>query len=357
VNRLYTLFRVAVNAYWEYKPWWTPRRLTTSHDEIEIDRPIFILGVQGGGLTLLTRMLHRNPNVVTIGGGRAYWTGNNEMDKHYTGTLPDDFALRAPRYQSPTFKTHLTGDEEEHPVFGLERDWVYACEHFLDRYRKTEDDWTPEKDARLRKAIKESIRAYADDVETARFLDMSQSFSLKVPLIREIFPDAHFIVQTRNPYAVCVRAAQDFRYEWVRELEATEETRRLKLQLVSEHWRNTFACATEDLEKDDHAVFVRYEDLAANPEDELSRIAEAVELTYAPDMIPQEHHQLPIGAKERHKWFPIRTETNDKYLERLDASMASVIEESVGDIAGLLGYRSPTDLRGNRSSQSSESTP
>lgn len=111
---------------------------------------------------------------------------NNEIDKYYIGRLSDDFALRSPRYQSPTFKTYLTGDEEDHPVFGLERDWVYACEHFLDRYRKTEDDWTPEKETRLRRAIKESIRAYAGDMESARFLDMSQFFSLKVPLIREI---------------------------------------------------------------------------------------------------------------------------------------------------------------------------
>jgi hypothetical protein len=356
VNRLYTLLRIAVNAYWEYKPWWTPWRLTTSLDEIEIDRPIFILGVQGGGLTLLTRMLHRNPNVVTIGGGRTYWVGNNEMDKHYIGRLPDDFALRSPRYQSPTFKTHLTGDEEDHPVFGLERDWVYACEHFLDRYRKTEDDWTPEKETRLRRAIKESIRAYASDVETARFLDMSQTFSLKVPLLRKIFPDACFVVQSRNPYAVCVRAAKDFRYEWVRELEATDETRRLKLQLVSEHWRNTFACATEDLEDEDHAVFVRYEDLAANPEEELRRIAEAIDLTYDPDMIPREHHRFPLGAKEQHKWYPLRTDTNQKYLDKLDASTASVIEETVGEIAEPLGYRPPTDLGKGQFSQSSEST-
>ena len=62
---------------------------------IDIDRPIFILGVQGGGLTLLTRMIHRNERIVTIGGGRANWTGNNEMDKQYIGQLPDDFALRS----------------------------------------------------------------------------------------------------------------------------------------------------------------------------------------------------------------------------------------------------------------------
>jgi hypothetical protein len=93
----------------------------TALDEIEIGRPILILGVQGGGLMLLTRMLHRNERVVTIG-GRGYWVGNNEIDKYYIRRLSDDFALRFPRYQSSTFKTHLTGNEENHPLFGLERD-------------------------------------------------------------------------------------------------------------------------------------------------------------------------------------------------------------------------------------------
>ena len=239
---------MAATVYWEYKPWWTPRRLTTPLEKIEIDRPIFILGVQGGGLTLLTRMLHRDKRVVTIGGGRAYWTGNNEMDKQYIGQLPEDFTLRSPNYQSPTFKRHMTGQEEMHPIFGLERDWVYASSPLLAQYRKTAEDWTPPKAKRLKRAIKESICAYAPDTGQARFLDMSQTFSLKVPLLRRIFPDARFIVQTRNPYAVCLRAARDFRYSWVRKFEADPQTKLLKLKLVAEHWHNTFALAMRDLD-------------------------------------------------------------------------------------------------------------
>jgi hypothetical protein len=73
------------NVYWEYKPIWTARSLYVSLEDIEIDRPIFIVGVQGAGLTLLSRMIHRNSSIVTIGGGRAFWTGNNEMDKHCAG--------------------------------------------------------------------------------------------------------------------------------------------------------------------------------------------------------------------------------------------------------------------------------
>jgi hypothetical protein len=336
MNKLKRLLQVAANAYWEYKPWWTPRQWTTSLDEIDIDRPIFVLGVQGGGLTLLTRMLHRNPNVITIGGGRTYWVGNNEMDKQYTGELPEDFTLRSPKFQSPTFKTHMTGEEAEHPMFGRERNWVYACDDLLDQYRKTKADWTSAKEARLRRAIRESIRAYARDTETARFLDMSQTFSLKVPLLRKIFPDARFIVQTRNPYATCIKEARDDGYEWRRKTELKR-----KLGIFAEHWRNTYACALGDLKEHAHKITVRYEDLVEDPEGELRRVAEAIDLEYYPDMVPRAHHHLPLGSSESHKWYPVRTGANEKYLNQLGARMASVIQENVEDVARSFGYQSP----------------
>ena len=334
-DKFRTLFRVAVNAYWEYKPWWTPRCLTTALEEIEIDRPIFILGVQGGRLTLLARMLHRHPDVVTIGGGRTFWVGNNEMDKQYIGELPEDVTLRSPKYQSPTFKTHMTGEEKEHPVFGVERNWVYACDDLLDEYRKTKDDWTPETESQLRRASKESIRAYARDPGTARFLDMSQTFSVKVPLLRKIFPDARFVVQTRNPYATCIKEAEDTSYEWRRHTSLDE-----KLKIFSSHWRNTYRYAIGDLEGYEHRVIVRYEDLVEEPEGELRRVLEAIHLEYDPDMVPQAHHRLPYGASERHKWFPVRTGVNEKYLERLGPKMASTVQEHVEGVADELGYHS-----------------
>jgi hypothetical protein len=170
---------------------------------------------------------------------------------------------------------------------------------------------------------------------------MSQSFSLKVPLLRKIFPDAYFIVQTRNPYAVCLRSARDYRYEWVRRMGTSETLERLRLKIFAEHWRNTFTCAMGDLEGDEHKTLVRYEDLVERPEHELRRIADAVDLDYDPDMIPREHHTLPLGSGERHKWFPIRTETNAKYLRQLDESMVSIVEKIVKDIANQFDYSPP----------------
>ena len=336
MNKFKRLVQVAVNSYWEYKPLWTPRRLTTSLDEIEVDRPIFVLGVQGGGLTLLTRMIHRNDDVVTIGGGRAYWVGNNEMDKQYVGELPEDFTLRSPKFQSPTFKTHMRGDEYEHPIFGAERNWVYACNDLLGAYRKTEDDWTADKEARFKEAIKESIRAYVSDPTDARFVDMSQTFSLKVPLLRRMFPEARFVIQLRDPYATCIKEAQDHSYDWRRTVSMER-----KLRIFSTHWRNTYTHAIEDTEDLDHRIIVRYEDLVRDPEKVLRKVLDTIDIDYDPDMIPRAHHRLPLGSSEHHKWYPVRTGANEKHLDELDGGTASVIQNTVDDVARKFGYQSP----------------
>jgi hypothetical protein len=334
MNKLKRLIQVAANAYWEYKPVWTPQRLTTALGDIDIDRPIFIVGVQGGGLTLLARMIHRKKNVISIGGGRRFWVGNNEMDKQYVGQLPEDFTLRSPEYQSPTFKQHMTGCEYEHPVFGTSRNWTYACDDLVDQYRKTEADWTPEKEEMLKRAMKESIRAYADKYDEVRFLDMSQTFTLKVPLLRTIFPDAKLIVQARNPYAVCLKEAQDESYPWRRE--ADRET---KLQIFSEHWANTYRYALKDLNDDDRKTVIKFENLVRRPEKTLRTVLDTADLSYEDDLLPQEHHTFPLGASEQHKWYPIRSGGNQKYLDQLDSQARDVIGRNVDGIADRLGYQ------------------
>ena len=51
---------------------------------VKLDRPIFLLGNQGGGNTFLSRMIRRNSAVVSVGGGNDYWTSADEMQKVYS---------------------------------------------------------------------------------------------------------------------------------------------------------------------------------------------------------------------------------------------------------------------------------
>jgi hypothetical protein len=330
VKRSRRKLKKIVREYWHRKPAWTPRRLFIPLEEVQIERPVFFLGTQGGGLTLLTRMLRRNGEFVTIGGGSTFWTGNDEMDKFQVQShlLPDELALRSPGYHN------MTGEEEDHPVFGYERSWVYATDQLLPQYRKTKQDHSEVLEQRFRNYIRRSIRAHSRDGESARFLDMSQSYSLKVPLLREIFSSVRFVLVVRNPYVMCWREATR-RPEWKYRLWNERPSLERGLRLAAQHWANTYATALSDLQKAEDGLVVHFEDVLRRPKKHMREISDHVAVSYTDDMIPQPHHRLPFGSKEQSKWYPIRTDVNSKYLH-------SVTVEAVEIIASTIRERSRT---------------
>lgn len=332
VKRSRRKLKKIVREYWHRKPVWTPRRLFIPLEEVQIERPVFFLGTQGGGLTLLTRMLRRNGEFVTIGGGSTFWTGNDEMDKFHVAPhqLPDDFALRSPRYNN------MTGADKEHPAFGVERTWVYATDEMLSDYRKTEEDYSEAIARQLRSYMRWSIRAHSDDGRRARFLDMSQSYALKVPLLRKIFPDATFVVVARNPFVMCWREATrrpeiDDKYKDWNSRPSLEEA----IRIAAEHWANTYSIALADLEEFGGGLTVHFEEALRHPEQAMQAICDHVGTGYSDDMIPQHTHRLPLGSKEQSKWYPIRTDVNSKYLD-------SVTDEAIEIIASKIRERSRT---------------
>jgi len=74
-----------------------PRRLIHTRYGQSIDRPIFLLGVQGGGLTLVARMLRRHPYAVSVTGNSTYWAGPDEMQNVMGPYLPGELTGVAPQ--------------------------------------------------------------------------------------------------------------------------------------------------------------------------------------------------------------------------------------------------------------------
>ena len=68
-------------------------------EDVSVDRPIFLLGVQGGGLTLVSRMLRRHPQVVSVSGNYRYWSGADEIHTVLGPILPPE--LTRTRYKVP----------------------------------------------------------------------------------------------------------------------------------------------------------------------------------------------------------------------------------------------------------------
>jgi hypothetical protein len=182
--------------YWRINLWrFHPLRFLRNLEKISIDRPIFILGVQGGGLTLISRMIRRHPLAVSVTGNSSNWAGPDEMQNVMGEYLPSTLS---------GITKKLPKNDKYH-----QRDWLYAIDELIPLYRKTRLDHKPESAIKLKHAIKLCIASYARNPQFARFVDKSQSFTIRldmiVSMLKELSPK--FILITRNPYVLCYRAS------------------------------------------------------------------------------------------------------------------------------------------------------
>src|SRR5262249_37443675 len=147
---------VAVKAErWRRRDRWrrSIRRRLASVDRIPLDRPIFVLGMQGGGTTLVSRCLLRHPSVVSMSGNSSYWVATDEIGfvRNRMDALPRTLWSSAHR------------DDLAHPLFGNEHASVYASDELLPSYRNVAADATPEDSATFKRVIREHIAVYARD--------------------------------------------------------------------------------------------------------------------------------------------------------------------------------------------------
>jgi hypothetical protein len=165
-------------------------------------------------------------------------------------------------------------------------------------------------------AYLQALRAYADRMyggmlaPTGKrfFLDKTPAYSLELPFLRRLYPEAVYVVITRHPFAIFSSYAQSFfDDDW----EAAHA-----FNPVLERYVPALARFVRDpgVRRFHH---VRYEDLVADPEAELRRICAAAGMDYTPAMIDYGSKEVageglgdPIGVsqdsrpnlKSVHKW-------------------------------------------------------
>ncbi|MGY4706896.1 sulfotransferase family protein [Candidatus Bipolaricaulota sp. J31] len=314
---------------WKRNNWMLdPRSYFVRFKGIPIDRPIFLLGVQGGGLTLLSRMLRRHPQVVSVTGNYRYWSGADEMHTVFGPILPPE--LTGIRYKAPV---------PRHPVFKPPRSWTYACDELLPYYRKTEKDADERMKRRLERVIRYCIARYAPDRGKARFVDKSQVYTVRVSLIRKLLEEYNprFVLVTVNPYAACYRAAAGKARDMERlkgKLSFEE-----RLRICAQHWKNSYHCALED--RDEDMLVVRLEDLLHEPATYLKKICEHVELEFSENMLPHPGDKIPLGSRFRDRWYPLDPNRVLHYIEKASPGELELIHEVCGDLAKEFGYPLP----------------
>jgi hypothetical protein len=299
-------------------------RRSAKVDAIPIDRPIFFLGVQGAGLTIVARTLVRSGNVCTASGNAANWAQ----------TLDELGLDRARRRRLPTDLWHAQERTDAPPdaIFGVEHGNAYATDRLLERYRRTADDATGEDAEAFRRVIREHILVYAPDPAHARFADKTQTYTVKAGYIAKLLEgcDPHFVLVTRNPYSMSYRAA-------VRDYAHVEIGHEARVRLAAEHWENSYRLALQDGEELDRFSVVRFEDFVEDPISIVRDLCAFVDLPFDEELVPQPHHTLPPGTYPvgDAKWYPLRP---DSWLPRVGEQDAAIIAERCGTLAERFGY-------------------
>jgi Sulfotransferase family len=299
------------------------RRLGAAVDDVPLDRPIFLLGTQGSGATVIGRCLRRSPAVVTVSGGWENWTGTDEL-----GIVRNRMA-RLPR---ALWGSSLRSDIAD-ATFGDVHAGVFACDELLPFYRATRDDADVEQAATFRRVLREHIAVFAPNLAGARFLDKTHAYTVKMPYLAALLDGTQpiFVLVVRNPYGACTWALErkppDFRAR------LTDDQ---KLDLIAQHWANAHRIALDDAAQLGGTAVVRFEDFLARPGAVVAALAEFAGIDYDPQMVPGPGQPMPRATlPSDRKWYPLYV---DNRLGRTTPEQRAVVDVHCHELAARFGY-------------------
>lgn len=304
--------------------------LWSDYSDIPIDRPIFLLGNQGDGVTLISRFLRRHSQVVSVTGNRDYWSGADEMQRVMEPRLPPRLRLAG----------KLTRSDPPHPRYYQPRSWSYGCDELYQAYHDVERHATTADAQRLRKVIRECLHRFAPG-RPARFVDKSQVYTLKTRYLQALLADEdpHFVLFLRDPYAACYRAAsgkaRDMR--WYSSFLGFDE----RFQLCLQHWRNCVSTALADAEHLKRFRVFRYEDFLTEPERWTRELCAFLGLEFESGMLPTAGQALPFATKYNERWYPLRPDNNRRYHSAQTEAQLDAVERTCGLLAARFGYHRP----------------
>lgn len=292
-------------------------------EAVAIDRPVYLIGTQNGGLTLLARILHRHPEAISVSGDHRYWAGEDEAQDALADILPEDFGWR--RIDLPGYPAR-------------NHSWVYGNDAFLPYYRRRAGEVDPAAAARYRRILQGVVCQHGPG---KRFIDKSQTLTLRIGALQEALADSspRFVLISRDPYAVIW--SQATRGGVLRALDRPAEE---KVVIAAQHWRNSLQAALEDADADPSIRLRhwRFEELLEEPERVSSEICDFAELDWRPEILPQARDWIPWGSRldafNKRKWHPLRTDVNDRYFKEIPDWAAAKITEICGDLVQKLGY-------------------
>lgn len=302
-----------------------PRLFFKKLDKIAINKPIFILGNQGGGLTLVSRILRRSPSIISVSDNSNYWSGADELQNVFGHILPKE--LTGIKYKVP-----------KHEYLTPPRSWSYAGDDLISYYRNTENDYNSKLEKKLKRIIRYLLYRFGED-RNSRFIDKSQVFTVKLGLLDAIFRknEAKYLLITRNPLVECPRAAMGKAGDMNRYKKFLDWDQRLKI--CTQHWNNSMQSFIDDKIRLNIKVHIqKFEDIILRPEETIREICNYLEIDFFQDMLPQEYHKIPFGSMYNDRWYPIRKDINSKYKNLFDENTIEYVKQHCRNQMKQLGY-------------------
>jgi ribosomal protein L20 len=290
-------------------------------EKLDINSPVFLLGTQGGGLTFTARMLWRNEKSISIAGDNSIWNVSAEMHYDLYPLIPKELKIKG------------TNEAENMKRDGFGYSWAYASDRYIDDFRFGPKNVTEKKSKELLSTIKSILKLNTHNPREKIFIDKSQTFTIKVEFLDRLFGDIdpHFVLITRNPYALCYRAAKKV---FPKNVASFEE----KLKVACQHWSNSMSYAIKDGRNVKSFEVYKFEDILNNTEKETKRMCKQVGLSFDKKMLPSKDDRWPIIGAKDNKWHPIRRDVNRKYLSEMSIKTKKYIKKTCGDIAKEMGY-------------------
>jgi hypothetical protein len=266
--------------------------------------------------------------VICVTGNSSYWTGADEFANVYGAILPDELA--GLRFKCPP-----------HPVLKGPRSWSYACNDLLEAYRKRACDRTEELKDALTRVIQFSAGRFARDKEDYRFVDKSQTATVRVGLYQSVLArhNPKFVLVGREPYVSVLRAAMGKAGDMRKYKEKGVLNRAQRIRICSEHLGNSIRSVFQDAEELGINIHItRFEDLLLRPEQTVRAACDFLNLEFNPDMLPREEHRLPLGSRFLNRWYPLRTSVNEQYEKMLGDEVIECVNQHCEDVIPRLGY-------------------
>jgi hypothetical protein len=334
VNLLVRKLNSLIYRYRDNRWRWDPR--FRDDPSLPIDRPIFLLGTQGGGLTLTARILARHPEVVSVTGDHLHWAAYHEMQNTLERALTPSFTWLLDDPPGYSF------DLAQGYGIGLHT-WMYASDGFWPLYHRDAQHATPAEREGLRSLLRKTIRLNRSSATQGpgRFLDKSQTFTVKIGLLEEILGDCNprYVLLTRDPFAMCWRAVH--KVVTVMALRCSEQE---KFEIALQHWKNSMQ---EALAWEGRAALAwwRFEDLLAEPDRVIHEICDHAELPFRPEILPGPEDRIPWGsahdAFDRSKWYPVRPNVSARYLKEVPEWAIERVKRECSELLERFDYHPP----------------